>query len=58
MSQTKTPIVLPVEQAAKTKQYGSFSERNPMLGKMVRCPYCRIRRRENETCCTHAKKGD
>jgi len=37
-----------VEKAARTQQYGSFSARNPTLGKMVRCPYCRIRERNHE----------
>ena len=39
---------------AAIRRAGSFSERNPMLGKMVRCPYCHKRRRQNAqiTCCS------
>lgn len=44
-------ISLVVHQAALAAE-GSFSERNPTLGKMVRCPYCNRRRRQNdEQCC-------
>ena len=34
-------------------QYGSYSERNPGMGKMRTCPFCRKRRFEfsNERCC-------
>lgn len=50
--QTLNVLQAAVELAAKARD-GSFSDRNPMLGKMVRCPYCRQRRRENaqEKCC-------
>lgn len=36
---------------ADRRKYGSFSERNPQLGKMVKCSFCGHRRREKETCC-------
>lgn len=41
-----------VQQAAGAAT-GSFSERNPILGKMRMCPHCRRRRRENavQPCC-------
>jgi hypothetical protein len=37
-----------VDRAARTQQTGSFSERNPILGKMKTCPYCRVRERNHE----------
>jgi hypothetical protein len=40
-----------VDRAAELVQYGSFSQRNPTLGKMVRCPFCRTRKRRHEACC-------
>lgn len=45
-------IELAVQQAALAAT-GSFSERNPNLGKMVRCPFCGRRRRQNaeRACC-------
>lgn len=45
-------IEIAVQQAAKATE-GTFSQRNPMLGKMVRCPYCGRRRRQNadQACC-------
>ena len=38
---------------AAIRRAGSFSDRNPMLGKMVRCRYCHKRRRQNaqQPCC-------
>jgi hypothetical protein len=41
-----------VEKAAEARA-GSFSQRNPLLGRMRRCPFCRQRRRANtqESCC-------
>jgi len=45
-----------VDRAAETQKYGSFSARNPTLGKMRTCPYCGRRRRENSALpCCHAK---
>lgn len=40
--------------AADRLKYGSFSERNPALGKLVRCVFCRTRRRQNSktVCCS------
>src|SRR5882762_7603974 len=40
--------------AADRLKYGSFSERNPALGKTVRCVFCRTRRRQNSkaVCCS------
>jgi hypothetical protein len=43
-------VSLIVQQAALAAE-GSYADRNPALGKMVRCPHCRIRRRQFETCC-------
>lgn len=43
-----------VDRTAKTMRYGSFSERNPTLGKMKTCPYCRIRERSHQ--CTAVVK--
>src|SRR5258707_6700153 len=40
-----------VDRVALLRKYGSFSARNPALGKMVRCPHCRVRRRAVEVCC-------
>ncbi len=50
--QTLDALQVLVSQAADSR-FGSFSERNPLLGKMVRCPYCRKRRRQNTQipCC-------
>lgn len=49
-------IELAVLKAAEAAT-GSFSQRNPMLGKMVRCPYCSRRRRQNEEqCCNPTYK--
>lgn len=41
-----------VDRVAYLRKYGSYSSRNPALGKMVRCLYCRVRRREAEKCCS------
>jgi hypothetical protein len=42
-----------VDRIAHLRKYGTFSERNPALGKMTRCPYCRVRRREfGPKCCS------
>lgn len=38
-------------QGAAEASEGSFAARNPTLGKMVRCPHCNRRRREQEICC-------
>ena len=38
--------------AADRLKYGSFSDRNPALGKMVRCVFCRRRKRQNDACCS------
>ena len=44
-------VSIAVQQAALASE-GSFADRNPTLGKMVRCPYCGRRRREQEVCCS------
>lgn len=46
-------LVSAVDFAAKAR-LGTFSQRNPMLGKMARCPHCKTRRRQNAElpCCT------
>lgn len=50
--QTLSSLQAGVAYAASARE-GSVVERNPLLGKMVMCPYCRHRRRVNvqETCC-------
>ena len=40
-----------VEYAAWVMRFGSFGDRNPHLGKMVRCPFCRTRHRQAIQCC-------
>lgn len=40
-----------VQKAADTMLYGSYSERHPGLGKMIRCPHCGFRRRLNQLGC-------
>jgi len=44
-----------VDRIAHLRKYGTFSERNPALGKMTRCPYCRVRRREFGPKCCNAE---
>ena len=36
---------------AETAQEGSYADRNPMLGKMFRCPYCKVRERRGQHEC-------
>lgn len=50
--QTLDALKAVVAQAATARE-GTYSERNPLLGKMKRCPYCHQRRRENaqSPCC-------
>lgn len=43
-------IELVVQQAALAAE-GSFADRNPLLGKMRKCPQCGRRGREKEVCC-------
>jgi hypothetical protein len=52
LQQTLHGLADMVAEAARSRD-GSFSDRNPMLGKMVRCPHCHTRRRQNaqESCC-------
>jgi len=59
MSDDKSNIVqeleilkLAVEKAAQNR-LGTFAQRNPMLGRMIRCPHCKQRRRQNSAlpCC-------
>lgn len=45
-----------VDRKAETMRTGSFSERNPTLGKMKTCPYCRVRERGHQ-CTAKIKKG-
>lgn len=51
-------ILLSAVKKAADLRLGTFTERNPLLGKMVRCTYCHKRRRQNSPipCCT-AKYG-
>lgn len=44
-----------VDRIAHRRKYGSYSERNPALGKMKRCPHCRVRRREFGPRCCNAE---
>ena len=47
-------LVAAVDITAKRRIYGSFSQRNPHLGKMVTCIHCHTRHREHGEipCCT------
>lgn len=44
---------------ASNMMYGTYSERHPYAGKMIRCPHCRTRRRANATlpCCSTKESG-
>lgn len=46
-----------VERAARVTEEGTFSDRNPVLGRMIRCQFCKKRRRQNAEipCCTGIK---
>jgi hypothetical protein len=46
-------LVVGVKLAAEAILYGSYAARTPHLGKMVRCPYCKRRKRAGaiEKCC-------
>lgn len=46
-----------IDKGADLLTYGSFSQRNPLLGKMRNCPFCGQRRRGGNTTevCCHAK---
>lgn len=37
-----------VDNAAEKQQSGSYADRNPVLGKMKTCPYCRVRERNHQ----------
>ncbi len=41
-------LVRLVDKAAETQQSGSFSARNPVLGKMRTCLLCRVRERNHQ----------
>lgn len=41
-----------VSHAANLLKYGTRSERRADLGKIVKCPYCKRRKPQNEECCT------
>lgn len=43
-------LQLAVDRAALNRT-GSYYQRNPLVGKMRTCPYCRKRSRATETCC-------
>jgi hypothetical protein len=62
-----------LKQGLEAQIFGSFSERNPGLGRMITCPHCHTRRRQfaTEKCCnashattmrawsaSHDKKGE
>ena len=40
-----------VDRKANIQKYGSFSDRNPTIGKMCKCKLCGIRERESEHQC-------
>lgn len=40
-----------VDRKANIQKYGSFSDRNPTVGKMRKCKLCGIRERESEHQC-------
>ena len=42
-----------LKQGLETQVFGSFAERNPALGKMITCPFCKTRRRQaaETPCC-------
>lgn len=42
-----------VDRAADLRISGTYLQRNPDLGRMVRCPFCSVRRRQNQVvpCC-------
>ena len=40
-----------VDRKANIQKYGSFSDRNPTIGKMRKCKLCGIRERESEHQC-------
>lgn len=48
---TRDQLLDLIVQGAAEASEGSFADRNPTLGKMVRCPHCGLRRREQEVCC-------
>jgi hypothetical protein len=41
-------VIAMTEKAAEVQKFGSYSERNPLLGKMRTCPYCKIRERNHQ----------
>lgn len=45
-----------LRQGLETQVFGSFAERNPALGRMTRCPFCRTRHRQAAElpCCNAA----
>lgn len=53
LEQTRLILTNLVDATAKARLTGSFSERHPMLGKMVTCPFCHKRRRllSDVPCC-------
>jgi hypothetical protein len=52
LTQEAQLLIQLVNRAAANRQYGSFAARNPLLGKMFTCPYCRRRERRGEHRCT------
>lgn len=51
LTQEAQLLIQLVEKAAYNRVYGSYAARNPILGKMFRCPYCRVRERRGEHQC-------
>ena len=45
-----------VDRTAERVRFGSYSERNPLLGKMATCKFCRTRER-NHKCTAVIRKG-
>lgn len=52
---TREQLVQLVVQQAALAAEGSFSQRNPTLGKMVKCPFCGRRRRQDQLVCCNPK---
>lgn len=44
-------VVALTDKAAEVQKFGSYSERNPLLGRMFKCPYCKERDRRGTHQC-------
>lgn len=54
LDRTIADVTASSEEILQRQMYGGFSDRNPALGKMIKCRKCGARRREfsAEKCCT------